>query len=125
VLGSGDLFSAADAAAMLRQTGCDGVMFARGALGNPWIFRETLEIQAGLEPLLPTPAERGEAALRHLELFIAACGERVALREMRKHLCWYARGVPGAAQFRALVNRLQERGELVRALHEFFHQEPS
>jgi tRNA-dihydrouridine synthase B len=125
VLGSGDLFSADDVVEMLRQTGCDGVMIARGALGNPWIFRESLEMLAGREPRLPTPAERGEAALRHLELFIATCGERVALREMRKHLCWYARGVPGAAQFRALVNRLQEKGDLVRALHEFFLQGPS
>ncbi|HEY6871254.1 MAG TPA: tRNA dihydrouridine synthase DusB [Geobacteraceae bacterium] len=124
VLGSGDLFSAADVVEMLRRTGCDGVMIARGALGNPWIFREALETLAGREPRLPTPAERGETALRHLELFIATFGERVAMREMRKHLCWYARGVAGAAQFRALVNRLQEKGELVRALHEFF-QEPT
>ncbi|HEX8960992.1 MAG TPA: tRNA dihydrouridine synthase DusB [Geobacteraceae bacterium] len=125
VLGSGDLFSAADVVAMLGQTGCDGVMVARGALGNPWIFRETLAMQAGREPLPPTPEERGKIALRHLELFIATFGERVALREMRKHLCWYARGVPGAAQFRALANRLQEKEEIVRALQEFFCQGPS
>lgn len=125
VLGSGDLFSASDIVTMLRQTGCDGVMIARGGLGNPWIFREALELLAGREPRLPTPAERGKAALRQLEMFIGISGERVALREMRKHLCWYARGVPGAAQFRALVNRLQGKEELIRALHEFFHEDPS
>ncbi len=125
VLGSGDLFSAADVIAMLDQTGCDGVMVARGALGNPWIFRETLAIQGGREALPPTPEERGKTALRHLELFIATFGERVALREMRKHLCWYARGIAGAAQFRALANQLQEKGEIVRALHDFFHLELS
>lgn len=120
VIGSGDLFSALDVAAMLDRTGCDGVMIARGGLGNPWIFREALDLLAGREPRLPTPAERGETALRHLELFIATSGERVALREMRKHLCWYARGVAGAARFRALVNLTQSREELTRALHDFF-----
>lgn len=123
VLGSGDLFAAGDVAAMLGRTGCAGAMIARGALGNPWIFRETLDILAGREPRLPTPAERGEVALRHLELFVATFGEQVALREMRKHLCWYAKGVPGAAQFRALVNSITGMTELVRALSEFFSQE--
>ena len=118
VIGSGDLFSAADIQAMLRQTGCDGVMIARGALGNPWIFRETLDLLAGREPRHPTPAERAETALRHLEIFIETTGERIALREMRKHLCWYARGIPGSARFRDLVNRLQTREELIGAVKE-------
>lgn len=125
VIGSGDLFSAGDVLAMFRQTGCDGVLIARGALGNPWIFRQSLEMLAGREPGLPTPEECGKAALRHLELFIAASGEKVALREMRKHLCWYARGIAGAAQFRALVNRAQGKEELIRSLHEFFQLDPS
>ena len=118
VIGSGDLFSAADVQAMLRQTGCDGVMIARGALGNPWIFRETLDLLAGREPRHPTPAERAETALRHLEMFMETTGERIALREMRKHLCWYARGIPGSARFRDLVNRLQTREELIGAVKE-------
>jgi nifR3 family TIM-barrel protein len=120
VLGSGDLFTAADVTAMLSQTGCDGVMIARGALGNPWIFREALALQSGRESLPPTPAERREVAGRHLELFVAEAGERVAVREMRKHLCWYARGVPGAAQFRGRVNQIEGRTELLSAMDEFF-----
>jgi tRNA-dihydrouridine synthase B len=123
VLGSGDLFSADDTVAMLNQTGCDGVMIARGGLGNPWIFRETLDILAGREPSFPTPKETGATALRHLQMFIEAFGERVALLEMRKHLCWYARGIPGAAQFRALVNQIHTLEDLTRALHEFFPQD--
>jgi len=125
VIGSGDLFSAPDVVAMLGQTGCDGVMIARGGLGNPWIFRETRDILAGREPQLPTPAETGAAALRHLEMYIETFGERVALLEMRKHLCWYARGIPGVGQFRAEVNRLRNVEELVRTLHDFFHQDRS
>jgi nifR3 family TIM-barrel protein len=124
VIGSGDLFSACDVVAMIDQTGCDGVMIARGALGNPWIFRETADLRAGREPLLPTPAERRAAALRHLQLFCGIFGERVALLEMRKHLCWYARGVPGAARFRAQVNSLHDKEELTRTIDEFFHQDP-
>lgn len=124
VIGSGDLFSAGDVAAMLDRTGCDGVMIARGALGNPWIFREALDALAGREPRLSTPAERGAAVFRHLEQFVATFGERVALREMRKQICWYARGVPGAAQFRALVNRTEGMEELTRLISDFFRLEP-
>ena len=120
VLGSGDLFTARDVVDMLEQTGCDGVMIARGALGNPWIFRETLALQAGGDAPAPTPAERLDAAGRHLDLFAAEAGERVAVREMRKHLCWYARGVPGAAQFRGRVNQIEGRAELQAAMAEFF-----
>jgi len=119
VLGSGDLFTAGDVVAMLRQTGCDGVMIARGGLGNPWIFREATALLAGGEPIPPTPSERLDATLRHLELFIGMAGERVALREMRKHLSWYVRGLPGAARFRDTVNRADDRELLVRELRLF------
>ncbi len=122
VLGSGDLFTAADVVGMLTETGCDGVMIARGALGNPWLFRETLALMAGREPELPTPADRHAVALRHLELFIALAGERVAVREMRKHLSWYVKGLPGAAQVRDRINRAAGRSELLALLDEFFSE---
>jgi len=120
VLGSGDLFTPVDVTAMLAETGCDGVMIARGALGNPWIFRQTLALMAGNEAVPPTPAERLDLARRHLELFADEAGERVAVREMRKHLCWYAHGLPGAAQFRGRVNRIDSKAELEVAMIEFF-----
>jgi len=120
VLGSGDLFTPTDVASMLAETGCDGVMLARGALGNPWIFRESLALLAGSEPHPPTPGERLDVARRHLHLFADEAGERVAVREMRKHLCWYAHGLPGAAQFRGRVNRIDSRSELEEAMAEFF-----
>jgi nifR3 family TIM-barrel protein len=120
VLGSGDLFSAGDVIAMLEQTGCDGVMIARGGLGNPWIFREALALQDGLPAVAPTNAERAEIALRHLQLFAGTSGDRVAVMEMRKHLCWYAKGVAGAARFRAEVNRIESRTALEAAIHDFF-----
>jgi len=120
VIGSGDLFSAADVFAMLDQTGCDGVMIARGALGSPWIFHETLQLMAGDEPTPPSTEERLAVALKHLDAFISLSGERVAVQEMRKHLCWYARGLAGASRFREFVNRAQGKDELVEGVTEFF-----
>jgi len=120
VLGSGDLFRATDVMEMLSSTGCDGVMIARGGLGNPWIFRESQDLLAGRTETPPTLVERHRTALRHLDLFVELVGERVAAREMRKHFCWYAHGVPGAAHFRALVNGLSTRDEMAGALAAFF-----
>jgi nifR3 family TIM-barrel protein len=121
VIGSGDLFTAADVAAMLAETGCDAVMIARGAMGNPWIFRESLSLLLGEEPAAPSPAERCAAARRHLELFSELEGERVALMEMRKHLSWYSKGLPGAAQFRGAVNGIDDHAQLIGAMERFFH----
>jgi nifR3 family TIM-barrel protein len=120
VIGSGDIFMAADVAAMLAETGCDGVMIARGGLGNPWLFREALALLAGAAPLSPTPAERLQVALRHLQLFIEFSGERIAVREMRKHLSWYARGLPAAARFRGQINSLENKAALIEAMQGFF-----
>jgi len=120
VLGSGDLFSATDIAAMLGETGCDGAMIARGSLGYPWIFREAREILSGMKPSLPTPGERLEVALHHLELFIELAGERMAVQEMRKHFSWYAKGIHGAARFRNMVNIIEGIEPLTQLLQEFF-----
>lgn len=123
VLGSGDLFTAADVVAMLAQTGCDGVMVARGALGNPWIFRQTHELRVGVAVRPIPPQERFAVAQRHLQLFIADIGERIAVKEMRKHLCWYAKGLSGAAGFRGAVNKLDSVAEIEAAMREFFLRE--
>ncbi|MBT0665416.1 tRNA dihydrouridine synthase DusB [Geobacter pelophilus] len=123
VIGSGDLFSAQDVVSMLGQTGCDGVMIARGSLGNPWIFRETLQLLAGQEPTGPTREERLNAALGHIASFIACAGETVAIREMRKHLCWYVKGLPGASRFRDFVNRIDGKQELIAGVTDFFRQQ--
>ena len=123
VIGSGDLFAARDAVRMLEQTCCDGVMIARGALGNPWIFAQALALQSGKNLESPAPKERLRVALRQLELFTALAGEQTALREMRKHLAWYSKGLPGAAQLRDTINRIEEKDALLKTLNSFFQQE--
>lgn len=112
VIGSGDLFNSEDCRRMLHETGCDGVMIARGALGNPWIFRQTLELLQGGAPAPVTPQERAITAEEHLQLQIEALGEAVGVREMKKHLGWYIHGVPGAASLRRTVNNAQTAGQL-------------
>lgn len=121
VIGSGDLFLATDVVRMFEETGCDAVMVARGAMGNPWIFRESLALLQGAAPVEPSREERYAAARRHLELFSELEGDRVALLEMRKHLSWYSKGLPGAAHFRATVNGIEDASQLVGAMENFFH----
>ncbi|SJZ71192.1 tRNA-U20-dihydrouridine synthase [Trichlorobacter thiogenes] len=112
VIGSGDLFTPQDCQRMLAETGCDGLMVARGALGNPWIFHQTCELLEG-RPVTPVScADRMAMAEQHLALFTDYAGASVAVREMKKHLGWYIHGVPGAAALRRTVNMAQDTDEL-------------
>jgi nifR3 family TIM-barrel protein len=103
VAGSGDLFTPEDAERMLRETGCGAVMFARGAMGNPFIFSATRARLGGKDHTPPDREERLKTALRQLGLLARDMGERAACREMRKQFCAYTRGISGGA---ALRNRL-------------------
>ncbi|MDR2162941.1 MAG: tRNA-dihydrouridine synthase [Clostridiales Family XIII bacterium] len=105
VIGSGDVMNAADAHSMLRETGCDYVMIARGAIGNPWIFADAAALSRGEAPRQsPSAGERARMFLRHAHMLEADKGEYIAVREMRKHSGWYFKGLPGAASFRAKAN---------------------
>jgi nifR3 family TIM-barrel protein len=122
VFGSGDIFTAGDAVRMLKETLCDGVMFARGAMGNPFIFRETKSLlEAGFAGLssAPSPEERLRAGLSHLERSIRYKGEALACREMRKHFTSYAKGIPGGSRLRASLVRASSREEYVELVEEF------
>ncbi len=104
VLGSGDLFTPDDCLRMLKETGCDGIMIARGALGNPWIFRQVRELeQSGCYAPVGT-VERADTISEHLKLFIEELGEAVAVREIKKHIGWYAKGFAGASEIRRTAN---------------------
>ncbi|MEA5058523.1 MAG: tRNA dihydrouridine synthase DusB [Candidatus Pelethousia sp.] len=103
VIGNGDVFTGADALAMRAHTGCDGIMVARGAQGNPFIFREIKAALKGEPYAPPTERERLDMAMEHLRRAVAHKGPRAVI-EMRKHVAWYLKGVRGAAALRAKVN---------------------
>ncbi len=107
VIGSGDLFSAEDAERMLRETGCAGVMFARGAMGNPFIFAEAKALlrYGSYAPI--DPVERLRTGIRQLLLLVEDMGEAAACREMRKQFCAYTKGVPGGAAIRERLVRAE------------------
>ena len=113
VIGNGDVDSPLKAEALLKQTGCDGVMIGRAVRGNPWIFREMNHyFQTG--ELLPRPSseEIREMILRHARAQIALKGEFTGIREMRKHTAWYTKGMTGSARLRDMVNQVETYEEL-------------
>ncbi len=119
VIGNGDIFCAADARRMREETGCDGIMVARGAEGNPWIFAELVADAEGREYTPPTTEERFAVALEHARGLVAEKGERVGIAESRKNMAWYLHGVRGAAAARNAVmtaNTLEEIETLFKHL---------
>ena len=119
VMGNGDVRSGADAVRMMEETGCDAVLVARAAQGNPWIFREIRAAMAGESHPPVTGRERVETALRHFDLETQLHGERGGMLEMRKHIAWYVSGLRGAARFRERVNLLDSAEAVRDALREF------
>ncbi|MCR8846611.1 tRNA dihydrouridine synthase DusB [Paenibacillus sp. SC116] len=123
VIGNGDVFSPEDAKRMLDTTGCDGVMIGRGALGNPWMLYRTIEYLTTGELLPdPVPEEKVRIALLHMDRLIALKGEKVAVKEMRKHLAWYLKGLPGAARVKDAIMEESHRDEVERMLGEYVDQ---
>lgn len=116
VIGNGDILTAADAIRMYEQTGCDGVMIARGALGNPWLFAEIRALLEGTAYTPPSLAERMRTALSQIAFMIEEKGERVAVAEARKHLSWYIKGVEGAAAARSAINTASTLAEMTAIL---------
>lgn len=117
VIGNGDIFSPEDALSMIRETGCDGVAIARGAKGNPWLIRRTIQyLKDGT--LLPEPTldEKKEMMRKHARLMAEYKGEKMAMVEMRSHLQWYTAGIPGSAALRNEMNSVQNMEDLLRLL---------
>lgn len=114
VIGNGDIFCGEDAIRMLEETGCDFVMIARGALGNPWIFKEALALWNGETlPMLPSFDEKLDTIKKQLTDLCEEKGEYAAVREMRKHVGWYLKGMYGSAEIRRKVNEIQEAEKLL------------
>lgn len=120
VIGNGDVHTPEDAKRMLAETGCDGVMIGRAALGNPWMLYRTVEYLKSGE-LLPEPGaeEKIRIAILHMDRLAALKGESVAVREMRKHMAWYLKGLKGAARIKDSIMEETRRNEMVRILEDF------
>jgi tRNA-dihydrouridine synthase B len=118
VIGNGDIYTADDAMRMLDITECDGLMIARGALGNPWIFRELDAAYKGLDiPPRPSDEERNAMMIRHLEMLCGLKGETVGVKEFRKYIMRYTKGVHGASAVRRKANdavSLEEMKEIIQ-----------
>ena len=100
IIGSGDLFCAQDGVRMLEETGIDAIMFARGAIGNPFVFEQAKALMQGMQPYEPTVQEKKKAIMEHLKGLVGFLGENAACREMRKHVCAYLKGIPNSAKVR-------------------------
>ena len=112
VIGNGDIYCADDALNMMRQTGCDGVMIARGARGNPWIFSELCAVLDGKEYTYPELEDRIDTIIRQLNMMVDEKGERTAAAEAKKHIAWYIKGVRDAANLRDRVMKSEGVKEL-------------
>ena len=119
VLGNGDVFTPEDAKRMKEETGCDGIMVARGAKGNPWLFKRILHYLETGELLPPPTAEEVKRMIvRHGTLQTEFRGEEIAMREMRKHVAWYTAGFPHSSALRNDINQVETLEELERLVDE-------
>ncbi len=120
VIGNGDIFTPQDAYRMQQETGCDGLMIARGAQGNPWIFTQINHfLETGEELPKPSPKEMVDMVLRHAKMQIAFKGEFTGMREMRKHAAWYTGGYKHASRLRSLLNEVETYEQLEELLETF------
>lgn len=113
--GSGDMLTPDDAIKAL-DYGLDGIMFARGAIGNPFIFRQARDLMEKGTYELPTPREKAETAIRHLDLMIRYFGEDLAAREMRKHMMSYLKGIEGSSRIKSSITKASCRDQYIEAL---------
>lgn len=118
VIGNGDIISPQNAKEMIDTTGCDGIMIARGAEGNPWIFKRVYEyLKNGIIIEEPNDKEKIMMAIKHLNMEVKYKGEYVGVREMRKHIANYLKGMNNSAKIKEEINRIENKEEVVNILN--------
>lgn len=123
VIGNGDVVVPEDAKRLFEETGCDAVMVARAALGNPWVFREIAHyLETGEKICPPSIDERISVTIRHMHLLVEHKGEVIGVKEMRKHAAWYIKGLPGAAEMRTVINTQTTMAGMENALMAFVQE---
>ncbi|QBP43001.1 tRNA dihydrouridine synthase DusB [Paenisporosarcina antarctica] len=124
VIGNGDIETPQDAKRMLEETGVDGVMIGRAALGDPWMIYRTVQyLETGELKPQPTVREKMDVCLLHFERLVALKGEHVAVREMRKHASWYLKGIRGNGVARNLINQTESAIELRAFINDFAEEQ--
>lgn len=120
VIGNGDIFKAEDALNMLEYTGCDSVMVARGAQGNPWLFTQIQELlKTGTVTTNPTPEQKIKTAIEHVEMLISDKGESRGIKEARKHIAWYIKGLRGASHLKTEIFRISDFATMRSVLYSY------
>ena len=120
VLGNGDVFTPQDAEAMLQKTGCDGILIARAARGNPWIFKRVAQyIETGKELSTPKASKKINKAITHLGKLVSHKGEYVGVREMRKHAAWYLKGLRNCTEVKDKLNQAESETEMKQILRNY------
>jgi len=124
IIGNGDIRTPEDASRMTGETGCDAIMVGRASLGNPWIFRDILWLMQGEEKGHgPSLADRESMIRRHLEMEMAYIGDAPGLRNFRKHLLWYTKGLKGGSNLRQMLGRIHEKEGLLKAVGDYFGEQ--
>lgn len=119
VIGNGDVFTPEDAIRIVEQTNCDGIMIGRGALGNPWIFRQ-IQQKLSDEPVhFPLPDEVLDICIEHFKRAVFYHGEYRAVKEMRKHIAWYIKGLKNCTKVKNMINMEQQSNEVINILEEY------
>ncbi len=119
VIGNGDVFTPEDAVKIKEITNCDGIMIARGSMGNPWIFKQIEDALNGKEVLPVTFQEKIDMCIRHYILAVKYDGEYKAVREMRKHASWYLKGLPKSSELRNIINGIDNSVEVIKMLEQY------
>jgi tRNA-dihydrouridine synthase B len=119
VIGNGDVFSAEDAINITKKTGCDGIMVARGSQGNPWVFKQINQALQGENVELPSPNEKIDVCIKHFKLAVEYYGEAKAVREMRKHIAWYLKGLKRSTDIKNRINYEKESSNVIDILFKY------
>ena len=123
VIGNGDIWCAEDALKMIEYTGCDAVMVARGAQGNPFIFKQIHELlETGTVLTEPSPSEKLTQCLEHIAMLTDDKGESRGIKEARKHIAWYIKGLPGASKLKSEVFTISDYATMEHILREYINQ---
>lgn len=119
VIGNGDIFSAGDAGRMMSTTGVDAVMIGRGAMGNPWIFSQIAQVNKGEQVTFPAPEEKIDTIIEHYRRAVLYLGEYRAVREMRKHISWYVKGLRSSTDLKNSVNLETSSEKVIQMLRDY------